>query len=123
MLNEKMKESFLSLLDRNGYVLNFTNKDFDDFTFVSVGFKVQQKYALSKGKSLKAFLNDDNISDVLKIKLLTELFSFYEKHYEFEYKQEDGNELNEIEVRNKNATAYCIMNANKCFQILMELIM
>ncbi len=100
MLDEETKELFLSLFVRSGYVLNFTSEAFDNFTLAFVNIRVQNKYGLSKGKSLKTFLYDEEIDDSLKTKLLSELLSYYEKHYEYEYKQEYKNELVGVEAQN-----------------------
>lgn len=53
----------MTLFNRGGYVLDFSNNSFDTFTFLSVGIAIQETYGLSKGKSLRAFLDDDNIGD------------------------------------------------------------
>ncbi len=77
---------FTSLFNRGGYVLNFSTNDFDVFTMQSVGVAVCQKYQMSKGKSLVAFLND--ASDEEKVKLLADLFEYYEQEYEGEYNEQ-----------------------------------
>lgn len=45
----------MTLFNRGGYVLDFSNNSFDTFTFLSVGIAIQETYGLSKGKSLRAF--------------------------------------------------------------------
>lgn len=70
------KGLFLSFFNRDGYVLNFSTNDFDNFTLESIGVALCQKYKLSKGKSLTAFSSDANELDVLK--LFIDLFAHYE---------------------------------------------
>lgn len=77
---------FVSLFNRGGYVLDFSTGDFDAFTMHSVGVPVCQKYELSKGKSLSAFL--DEASDIDKLKLITDLFKYYEHEYVGEYNEQ-----------------------------------
>lgn len=77
------KGAFLKLFNRCGYVLNFSTNDFDVFTQESIGIALCEKYGLSKGKSLIAYINqasDDNTT-----KLLCDLFVYYEKNYKKEY--------------------------------------
>lgn len=57
----------------SGYVLNFSNTDFDLFTLETIGIEVQRKYNLSKWKSLEAFLRDPETTDILAAKLLKKL--------------------------------------------------
>lgn len=57
--------------NNNGYVLNFSNSTFADFTFDSVGFSIQDKYQLSKGASLDRFFAEEE--DPLCGKLLGDL--------------------------------------------------
>lgn len=75
------------LFDRGGYVLDFTTDDFDNFTLSSVGVPVCTKYGLSKAKSLKAFLNEADSSDVRK--LLLDLFEYYEANFACEFEDWD----------------------------------
>ncbi len=78
----------MTLFNRNGYVLDFSNSSFDTFTFSSVEIAIQETYGLSKGKSLRTFLDDENISDGKKIKLLSDMLEHYELNYEKEYNKE-----------------------------------
>ena len=55
-------------------MLDFSTGDFDAFTMHSVGVPVCQKYELSKGKSLSAFL--DEASDIDKISAINELLKY-----------------------------------------------
>ena len=69
------KQYFNYLFNRRGYVLDFTTKDFDDFTLQSVGIALCKTYKDSKGRSLKQF-----ITKILNT-LLGNLFSLYLLRY------------------------------------------
>ena len=80
----KMEEgTFLMLFNRSGYVLNFSTNDFDIFTTNSIGEALCEKFGLSKGKSLTAYLN--NASDENRFKLISDLFYYYKENMEYEY--------------------------------------
>ena len=70
---------FIKLFNRGGYVLDFSTADFDTFTMESVGVALCEKYHLSKGRSLNAFIHeaDDELAD----KLLLDLLQYYELSY------------------------------------------
>jgi len=74
---------FVSLFNREGYVLDFSTNEFDVFTMRSVGVALCMKYQQSKGKSLMAFL--DEASEFDKLKLIQDLFKYYETKYAGEY--------------------------------------
>ena len=74
---EEEIQMFFILFNRGGYVLNFSTDDFDIFTYKHVGVALCQKHGLSKGKSLRRFLDDAD--DEQKYVLITELFKYYEK--------------------------------------------
>lgn len=74
---------FVSLFNRGGYVLNFSTNEFDVFTMRSVGVALCMKYQLSKGKSLMTFLEE--ASDYDKLKLIRDLFDYYEHEYVGEF--------------------------------------
>jgi|GEM_PF-140395 len=73
------KGSFMKLFNRGGYVLDFSTPDFDAFTMDSVGVALCQKYQLSKGKSLIAYIDEANETD--SYKLLSDLLTYYETQY------------------------------------------
>lgn len=79
------------LFNRNGYVLNFSTNDFDVFTTNSIGEALCAKYGLSKGKSLVAYLN--SASDENRLKLLSDLFHYYEENMEYEYNKNYEDDL------------------------------
>ena len=78
MISEIEKGVFLSLFNRNGYVLNFSTASFDAFTSSSVGIALCAKYELSKGKSLAAFCEEADDTDVFK--LFSDLMEYYETY-------------------------------------------
>ncbi|MDO5700582.1 MAG: abortive infection family protein [Bowdeniella nasicola] len=47
---------FIELLNEDGYVLDFSNREFSEFTREFTGMDLLKKYRLSKGKSLEAYL-------------------------------------------------------------------
>ncbi|WOB47655.1 hypothetical protein NX757_04745 [Veillonella atypica] len=56
MITNIEKQYFISLLNRDGYVLDFSTNSFNVFTINSIGIALCNHYGLSKGKSLEAFL-------------------------------------------------------------------
>lgn len=81
---------FMHLFNRGGYVLNFSTGDFDTFTLQSVGVALCEKYGMSKGKSLLTFLNTADDKD--KVKLISDLFEYYETEYESEYLEDNDSD-------------------------------
>lgn len=79
MITEIEKGFFEDLFNRGGYVLNFSDETFNNFTFNSIGVRVKDKYELSKGKSLRAYVNEASQKDVLK--LYTDMLDYYEAYY------------------------------------------
>ena len=53
-LNFQDKSFIKVFFNSDGYVLNFSNSTFANFTFNSVGVNIQEKYGGSKGKALQA---------------------------------------------------------------------
>lgn len=76
VISSMEKGLFLSFFNRNGYVLNFSTNDFDNFTQESIGVALCQNYQMSKGKSLTAYSNEASEPEVLK--LFIDLFDHYE---------------------------------------------
>lgn len=69
--------------------MDFSTVDFDAFTMNSVGVALCQKYQLSKGKSLIAFVNEASSDD--SYKLLADLLTYYETQYgQFESETHDS---------------------------------
>ena len=56
MITPIEKRFFNDLFNRNGYVLDFSTNDFDNFTLDSIGLALCETYNLSKGKSLNKFI-------------------------------------------------------------------
>lgn len=78
-LSNQEKGTLLKLLNRSGYVLNFSTSDFDAFTMDSVGVALCDRYKLSKGKSLNAYIQEASDDDAYK--LLSDLLDYYETNY------------------------------------------
>ncbi|MBQ6481087.1 MAG: abortive infection family protein [Anaerolineaceae bacterium] len=83
MMTAIERGQFVALFNRGGYVLDFSTTGFDTFTLQSVGVAVCSKYGLSKGRSLMAFLEEASEDD--RVKLLSDLFEYYEMTYQTEY--------------------------------------
>lgn len=88
-ITKKEENTFLMLFNRSGYVLNFSTADFDVFTTSSIGIALCNKYGLSKGKSLIAYLNSATYSE--REKLLLDLFHYYEDNMQYEYDKDYEN--------------------------------
>ncbi len=82
-LTDIERGQLIKLFNRGGYVLNFSTADFDTFTSASIGVAVCAHYNMSKGKSLLAYLEE--APDEKAEKLLSDLFSYYEKEFATEY--------------------------------------
>ena len=92
MMTNMEKGALVKLFNRGGYVLDFSTPDFDAFTLDSVGVALCQKYGLSKGKSLIAFIGAATEDDAYK--LLSDLLTYYEtQYYQFESETSDENLL------------------------------
>ncbi len=93
------KGALVKLFNRGGYVLDFSTPDFDAFTLDSVGVALCQKYGLSKGKSLIAYIDEANPED--SYKLLSDLLEYYEtQYYHFE------NETNDADILGQYSGSY-----------------
>lgn len=68
--------AFLNFFNRGGYVLDFSTVDFDTFTHESIGVSLCEKYKMSKGKSLVAYVNQATQDEILK--LFNDLMTHYE---------------------------------------------
>lgn len=94
------KDIFIKLFYRSGYVLDFSTFSFDSFTSESIGIALCQKYELSKGGSLMAYINDASENNI--IKLFYDLLEYYDMNCE-----------NEIENSPRHASLY-----RKCKKIM-----
>ncbi|EHL2529624.1 TPA: hypothetical protein ACKPC6_000972 [Listeria monocytogenes] len=56
-----------------GYILEFSNLEWDLYTKKIVGFGIQERFGGSKGNSFKEFLVSEDISDHIKFKLIYSL--------------------------------------------------
>ena len=75
-------KNFMSLFCRDGYVLDFNNKTFNQFTKDIIGIPLNEYYGLSKGRSLIKFTEEWNENDV--IKLCIALFDYYDNNKNYE---------------------------------------
>lgn len=82
MISYIEKMYFNDLLNRGGYVLDFSTYEFDKFTLNSVGIPLCATYNLSKGKSLNEFINEGDNDKV--VKLLDDLLEYYIVRYSSE---------------------------------------
>lgn len=91
------------LFIRNGYVLDFSSNDnFDAFTTASVGVALCNKYKLSKGKSLNAYIKDATDENVEK--LLNDLLSYYEENCKQEFAKKNDEDIFECSKHKYNET-------------------
>ena len=81
------KNIIKKFFNEGGYVLDFSNRTFDEFTYHSVGVKVQEKYGLSKGKSFEAYIDEAFDEDV--IKLVGDLLIYYDDLPDDSFKKSD----------------------------------
>lgn len=70
------KNMIKKFFNEGGYVLDFSNRTFDKFTYHSIGVKIQEKYGLSKGKSFEAYIDEALDNDI--IKLVRDLLTYYD---------------------------------------------
>lgn len=69
------KAFLLNFFNNGGYVLNFTNNTFNNFTMESIGIPLQEHYGESKGKSLSKFIYEASEADASK--LFKDLCEYY----------------------------------------------
>lgn len=100
------KGTLVKLFNRGGYILDFTTPDFDAFTLDSVGVPLCQRYGMSKGKSLIAYIEEANEEDAYK--LLSDLLAYYETQYnQFECETNDSDILGLSSGAYKHLYVYC----------------
>ncbi len=71
------RKNLMDFFNSGGFVFDFTTSDFNKFTAESIGIALCEKYGLSKGKSLDAYVNEASSENV--IKLLSDLMNYYEQ--------------------------------------------
>ena len=76
------KTRLASAFNEGGYVLDFSDATFDQFTVNSIGVAVKAEYNLSKAKSLAQFVHHGEAEKVLK--LFNDLVRYFEGKYESE---------------------------------------
>lgn len=114
ILSEIEKGIFLKLFNRGGYVLDFSTNDFDIFTMASIGVPLCERYELSKGKSLIAYLAE--ASDVDGTRLLKDLLEYYEINYKSEYDKNENEEYLNYKYNQQYANLY-----KKCKEIILKI--
>lgn len=87
------KKFIKNFFNNGGYVLDFSNREFDDFTYNSIGVRIQEKYGLSKGKSLELYIEEALDEDILK--LVKDLLIYYDDLPE--------NSIEKSDIRNNQA--------------------
>lgn len=92
-LTVKERSVLKRFFNTGGYVFNFSTSAFDAFTYKSIGIKLCEKYRLSKGKSLEAFIDEANTKMI--ILLASDLLDYYEV-YEDDL-PEDAKKPNQME--------------------------
>ena len=75
-LSAAEKSTIKSAFNRQGYVLDFSNASFAQFTIDSVGYDIQSMYGLSKGASLDAYISETETINA--IRLASDLLDYYE---------------------------------------------
>lgn len=66
----------MKFFNQGGFVLDFTTRDFDDFTESVVGIPLARSYGMSKGRSLDAYVREHTEN---AIKLFDALLKYYER--------------------------------------------
>ena len=70
------RTSCMKFFNQGGFVLDFTTRDFDDFTESVVGIPLARSYGMSKGRSLDAYVREHTEN---AIKLFDALLKYYEQ--------------------------------------------
>ena len=78
ILTSKEKAAIITAFNNNGFVLDFSDSTFRDFTIKSIGYDLKAVYGLSKGKSLEKFVNEEKTDEV--IKLTSDLLEYYKEN-------------------------------------------
>lgn len=105
MITDIERERLCRFFNDGGYVLDFTDEKFDDFTTKYIGKRIRECYGLSKGKSLVRFIQSSG-EPTLK-KLLVPLLDYAEQLWlpkfrrgtlDFEDVRERESELSQFRV-------------------------
>ena len=80
-LSPSEKICIKKLFNTNGYVLDFSNENFDDFTEQCVGVRLKEYYKCSKGEALERYVDEADISNV--IILVQELLKYANTNDDF----------------------------------------
>ena len=71
------RKNLMDFFNNGGFVFDFSTPNFNDFTAESIGIALCEKYGISKGKSLEAYVKEAPTEKV--IKLLSDLMDYYEQ--------------------------------------------
>lgn len=86
------KNIIKTFFNHDGYVFNFSDATFDNFTVQSIGVPIKSTYGLSKAKSLSRFIDEGSDQKVLK--LIEDLLDYYEDlNSEMEWKTENNDKI------------------------------
>ena len=85
--------TFLSFFNSGGYVFDFSDRTFADFTISEINMNLKAKYNCSKGRSLEEFAIEYNEKEE---KVVLKLFAALLNYYKDEYK---GNQNDEQYIR------------------------
>lgn len=98
MISKRLKEKMKRNFNVGGYILDFGNDKFNDFTEKSIGIRVQEelnekegRYIYSKGKAFEYFL--DNARDHEIYTLMNDIFDYLSILIDDKY---DGNQYNDL---------------------------
>lgn len=98
------KQSIKKFFNDGGYVLDFSDFTFDEFTFGSIGIAVKEKYELSKGRSFGCLVDEANDKQIIKPS--SDLLEYYENlpnstFIKNKEKDEQANKLKRMLVKYK----------------------
>ncbi|MDK4408372.1 abortive infection family protein [Enterococcus faecalis] len=104
LINSIDRSLVKKVLNNGGYVLDFSNREFDDFTYNSVGIRIQEKYNCSKGRALEQFLDEAEEEKI--VRLVLDLINYYKyilvnKVYKSEDKDKQMDYLENVFVEYK----------------------
>lgn len=92
MLTNRDKGRIKTFFNHDGYVFNFSDATFDEFTVQSIGTAIKEKYGLSKARSLGRYIDE---ADDEKVSILVkDLLDYYDDLPEItHWKNDDNNQM------------------------------
>lgn len=106
-LTNMEKQKLVKLFNKSGWVLDFSNSTFKNFTEASIGIDVQSEYGGSKGGSLENFIYNGQSNKV--IKLIKDLIDYYPMAKNYDRERDEDKLLFENCVKfmeNKGVNTY-----------------